>query len=311
MYLDKGPFGGMPKPDLLIVSAFTCGIHVPWWEVMAQHYKVPLFIMDGPILSADPEEHHIEFFATQAKKLVSFLEEQTKTSLNEERFFKTIELSDIASGYFNKILELRKTIPCPISSRQLSGEMTHIVTLPGAEETAKFYQEMYEDILENVEKKIGAVPNEEFRLIWDNIPIWHDLALTDYFESHGMVFVYETFFQEYWAKGLDVSKPYESMGKKYLTGWTNRRLERKIEMIEEVVKSYSVDGIVVFENKGCRAYSTGQLDVAAGMKESMGIPSLSIEGNMADPGSHDPNAVRRKVDIFKDVLKDQKRTRMS
>ena len=81
-------------------------------------------------------------------------------------------------------------------------------------------------------------------------------------------------------------------------------------MIEEVVHTYNVDGIVVFENKGCRAYSTGQLDVAAKMKETLGIPSLIIEGNMADPGSHDPDAVRRKVDIFRDILRDQKRTRM-
>ncbi|MFC1822733.1 2-hydroxyacyl-CoA dehydratase subunit D [Thermodesulfobacteriota bacterium] len=311
MYLDKGPFGGMPKPDLLISSAYTCGVHVPWWEIMQEHYQVPHFAIDGPALGADPEPHYIEFFISQLKQFISFLEEETGTKLDEERFLKTLELSDRASHYFNKTLELRKTIPCPISSRQLAGEMVHIVTLPGTEETATFYREMYEDTLEIVEKKIGVAPKEEFRLIWDNLPIWHDLALIDYFEERGMVFVYETLFKEYWAKGIDTSKPFESLAKKYLSGWTNRRLERKIEIIEEAVKDYHVDGIVVFENKGCRAYSTGQLDVAAALKESMGIPSLILEGNMADPGGHDPGAVRRKADIFRDVLVGQKNARAS
>jgi benzoyl-CoA reductase/2-hydroxyglutaryl-CoA dehydratase subunit BcrC/BadD/HgdB len=302
MYLDKGPLGGMPKPDLLISSSYTCGIHVPWWELMQKHYQVPLFVIDGPVLAADPEPRHIEFFMSQVKKLIMFLEKETQTTLDEDRFLKAIEWSDVASDYFSKILDLRKSIPSPISSRQICGDMFPIVTLPGTEETAQFYRELHEDTLEKVEKKVGVGPEEKFRLIWDNIPIWHDLDLTDYFERQGMIFVYETFFKEYWAKRLDVSKPFESLATKYLTGWTNRRLDRKIEIMEEIVKSYHVDGLVVFENRGCRAYSTGQLDVAKSLKEKRGLPYLAFEGNMADPGGHDPKRVRRMVDTFREIL---------
>ena len=85
-----------------------------------------------------------------------------------------------------------------------------------------------------------------------------------------------------------------------------RSLERKIEIIEEAVESHAVDGIVVFQNKGCRAYSTGQLDVAMSLQERKGIPHLIFEGNMADPGGHDRNQVREMVDMFKDVLKSRK-----
>ena len=306
MFLDKGPQGGMPKPDLLISSAFTCGIHVPWWEVMERHYQVPHFVMDGPVLCADPEPHHIEFFVSQVKKLIAFLEEQTQSSLGEERFLKAVELSAIASDYFSRILDLRKSVPCPISSRQICGDMFPIVTLPGTEETAQFYKELYEDTVERVKEKIGVGTEEEFRLIWDNIPIWHDLDLIGYFESQGMVFVYETFFKEYWAKRLDVGRPFVSLATKYLTGWTNRRLDRKIEIIEKAIKEYHVDGLVVFENRGCRAYSTGQLDVAMSLKKKAGVPYLAFEGNMADPGGHDPDRVRRMVDTFRTMLVDRK-----
>ncbi len=302
MYTDKGPSGGMPKPDLLIASSYTCGIHVPWWEIMQQYYKVPLFIIDGPVLSADPEPHHIDFFVTQIKAYIAFLKKETGRSLDEDRFFKTLELSNLASEYFDKTLELRKSRPSPISSRQLSKDMFALVTVPGTEETANLYKALYEATLEKHDQGIGVTEKEEFRLIWDNIPIWHDLDLIEYFESKGMVFVYETLFKEYWAKGLDPANPFESMSRKYLTGWTNRRLERKIEIIEQAVKSHNIDGIVVFENKGCRAYSTGQLDVAQSLKEKMGLPNLSLEGNMADPGGHDPIKVRKMVDSFKDVL---------
>ncbi len=309
MYSNKGPSGGMPEPDFLITSAYTCGIHVPWWEIMQEHYKAPLFIIDGPALSADPEPHHIEFFIKQIKKLISFLEEHTRTRLEEGHFLEVIELSRVASEYFAKILELRKSSPCPISTRQIAIDMFPIVTVPGTEETANFYKALYEVTLEKAEKKISVSPKEEYRLIWDNIPIYHDMDLTDYFESKGMVFVYESLYSEYWAKPVDPANPFESMAWKYITGWTNRRLERKIEIIEQAVKDYNVDGIVVFENKGCRAYSTGQLDVAMRLKEKLGIPNLALEGNMADPGGHDPNKVRRMVDNFKDVLAASKQSR--
>ena len=298
--------GGMPRPTFLISSAYTCGIHVLWWELMQHYYQVPHFIIDGPVLCADYEPRHIEFFISQIKELISFLEEQTKSRLDPDRFRRAIELSESASWYFSEILELRKTIPSPISFRQLTVEMFPIVTFPGAEETTNFYRALYEEVREKAERKIGVAPREEFRLIWDNIPIFHDLDLIDYFESQGMVFVYETFFKEYWSKRLDPAHPFESLAKKYLSGWTNRRLERKIEIIEEAVESHAVDGIVVFQNKGCRAYSTGQLDVAMSLQERKGIPHLIFEGNMADPGGHDRNQVREMVDMFKDVLKSRK-----
>ena len=164
-----------------------------------------------------------------------------------------------------------------------------------------------EDIAERVEQKFSVVADEQFRLIWDNIPIWHDLALIDYFESKNMVFVYETFFKEYWAKRMIGADPFESLGRKYLTGWTNRRLDRKIEIMSDVVRDYQVDGVVVFENKGCRAYSTGQLDVAESLKERFGIPYLTIEGNMADPGGHDADKVRKMVDNFQEVMRERSR----
>jgi benzoyl-CoA reductase/2-hydroxyglutaryl-CoA dehydratase subunit BcrC/BadD/HgdB len=274
---------------------------------MQKHYNVPHFIIDGPVLSADPEPMHIDFFRSELKRLIAFLEEQTKQSMDMDRLEEVTRLSNVASDYFTKILESRKVVPCPISSHQLCGDMFHITTLPGTEETTAFYEELYADISERVEQKIGVVADEQFRLIWDNIPIWHDLALIDYFESQNMVFVYETFFKEYWAKRMIGADPFESLGRKYLTGWTNRRLDRKIEIMSDVVRDYQVDGVVVFENKGCRAYSTGQLDVAESLKETFGIPYLAIEGNMADPGGHDADKVRKMVDNFQEVMRGRSR----
>jgi benzoyl-CoA reductase/2-hydroxyglutaryl-CoA dehydratase subunit BcrC/BadD/HgdB len=302
MFTGKGPYGGMPKPDILISSGFTCGIHVPWWELMEKHYKVPHFIFDGPVLAADPTPRDIEFFISETKRMISFLEKQTGKSLDPDRLKNAVEQSGIASDYFAKIIDLRKSIPNPISSRQIVGDMYHVTTLPGTEETTQFYKELYEDTLEKTEKKTGIEHDEKFRLIWDNIPIWHDLELIEYFEERGMIFVYETYFTEYWAKSFLTDDIYESMALKYLTGWTNRRLDRKIEIMKNIVRDYHVDGIVVFENKGCRAYSTGQLDVAASLNAEFGIPYLTITGNMADPGGHDAEGVRHKVESFQELL---------
>lgn len=302
MHTGKGPYGGVPKPDLLLSSAYTCGIHVPWWEVMEDFYKVPHFIMDGPVLAGDPTKQDIAFFVAETKRLISFLEEQMGRKLDMDRFKKCVELSGAASAYFADIIELRKKRPNPISTRQIVGDMYHITTLPGTEETTQFYKELYEDTLEKAEKKLGVGYEEKFRLVWDNIPIWHDLDLIEYFEQRGMIFVYETYFTAYWAKKFMTDDIFESLALKYLTSWTNTRLPHKIRIMRDVVRDFQIDGIAVFENKGCRAYSTGQLDVAATLNDEFGIPYLAMTGNMADPGGHDAEGIRHKVDAFKELL---------
>ncbi|MBT4363027.1 MAG: 2-hydroxyacyl-CoA dehydratase, partial [Desulfobacteraceae bacterium] len=251
------------------------------------------------------EERHIDFYISQTKELISFLEKETGKDFDEDRFEKVVELSSDACEYFHKVIELRKNSPSPVGFRQLFADMFGLVNVTGEQETLDFYKAFYEETLEKKENNIGVAEHEEYRLIWDNLPIYHDMDLFDYFESKGMVFVYETLLKEYFAKGLDKSDPFRGLAKKYLTGWTNRRLDRKIEIVEEAVKEYRVDGIVVFENKGCRGYSTGQLDVAKSLKEKIGIPNMIVEGSMADPGSHDPNKFRSMVDMFHEVLKSQ------
>ncbi|MDH7489143.1 MAG: 2-hydroxyacyl-CoA dehydratase, partial [Anaerolineae bacterium] len=41
---DKAPMGGLPRPDLLIASNNICGTVVKWYQYLARHFGVPLFL---------------------------------------------------------------------------------------------------------------------------------------------------------------------------------------------------------------------------------------------------------------------------
>ena len=50
MYLDRYYFGGpFPKPDFCFQLHF-CDSHAKWFQVVAEHYGVPYFSLDYPVL---------------------------------------------------------------------------------------------------------------------------------------------------------------------------------------------------------------------------------------------------------------------
>ena len=72
--------------------------------------------------------------------------------------------------------------------------MALIVTLRGTSEIVDYYAELLKTMKDRVARGIGAVPNEQYRLLWDNIPIWHRMRwLSKEFVSHNACLVADTY----------------------------------------------------------------------------------------------------------------------
>ncbi|MHA1431042.1 MAG: hypothetical protein ACTSRV_11725 [Candidatus Freyarchaeota archaeon] len=67
-----------------------------------------------------------------------------------------------------------------------------------------FYEGLLSEVKERVKNKIGVIPEEKYRLLWDNIVLWYNVGLSNYFHKYGAVFVLEPYTMV-WSGRLDPS----------------------------------------------------------------------------------------------------------
>ncbi|HUX97982.1 MAG TPA: 2-hydroxyacyl-CoA dehydratase family protein, partial [Candidatus Deferrimicrobium sp.] len=238
----------LPKPDLLI--AFVgCMSNFKTWQGFQDFFQVPTFWMDqgvfggpgGLIMNA---EAAIEYGVLMFRRIVSFIEKYTGRKLDEDRLKEVAKLSDRASELFGEIQDFRKIVPAPYTMSDIS-IMFPMVALTGTQKAVDFLTKVRDEVKERVEQGIGAIENERFRLLWDNVPIWHNIKLFHYFEQKGAAVVADTYTRA-WTGRIDITKPIESAVKKVLLPVAVLAgiptLDRKIDWVLRMVRSHHIDG---------------------------------------------------------------------
>jgi benzoyl-CoA reductase/2-hydroxyglutaryl-CoA dehydratase subunit BcrC/BadD/HgdB len=300
------PEGGLPIPDFLVASTGACDTHMKWFQVASRMLKCPFFLLDAPydISGADSENlesHHIEQYVSQLEELIMFLEKQTGTKLDKKKLQETMKLSDRTSMLWNQIQDYRKTIPTPMDARDAFSAVFFMLCIPGTNMAVDFYERLCEEVKERVKNKVGVVADERYRLIWDNLPLWFNLQIFEYLNSLGAVVVAET-FSHVWMGRLTPSKPLESLARKYLPNFANASIDRKVNMVIELVKDFSADGVILPANWGCRMMSVNESIVKEAVYEKLGVPSLILDVDSSDWRSYNEAQVKTKIEGFLEIL---------
>jgi benzoyl-CoA reductase/2-hydroxyglutaryl-CoA dehydratase subunit BcrC/BadD/HgdB len=270
-------------------------------------YKAPLFLLDVPynISGADSEhleKEHVDYYVSQLDELFVFLEKQTSHTLDRQTLRETAALSNRTSELWMEIQGLRRTIPCPMDARDAFSAVFFMLCIPGTRMAVDFYAGLRDELKERVENKVGVIKNERYRLIWDNLPLWFDLNVFEYLNSLGAVVVTET-FSHVWAGSLDASKPLESLARKYLPNLANSGVQRKIDLILSLVEDFSVNGVVLPTNWGCRMMSIGETLVRDVVYKKLGVPSLIIDVDSSDWRSYNEAQVKDRFETFLETLR--------
>jgi len=296
------PEGGIPKPDFLVVSTCACDTHLKWFQAASRMFKKPLFLLDAPynIESSDPkglEDYYIQHYISQLENLIGLLEKQSGAKLDKNKLRETLKLSNKAGELWLEIQDYRKNIPAPMGAREAFSAVYFMLCIPGTEQAVNFYEKLCNELKQRVDEGVGVVENEKYRLIWDNLPLWFDLQIFRYLEDLGAVVVAET-FSHIWAGSLDPSKPYESLARKYLTNMANCSIERRIELITEMIKDFRANGVILPTNWGCRMMSIGETLVKEKVQEMTEVSSLILDVDSTDWRSFDEYRVKTILETY-------------
>lgn len=301
----------LPKPDLLLVTTGNCDPHLKWFQYLSKYYNCPLFVLDVPYNKscAGPSEvgkEAVDYYVDQLHELLSFLEERTQKSINQEELEKAVERSDQASALWLEILDYRKNIPTPMSAADAFSAIYLLVSDAGTEASVRFFYQLRDEVKARVEQGIGVVPEEKYRLLWDWLPMWYNMGLFNYFEENGAVFPVE-YFNLKWACRMDSRKPLESLARKYISlTWGNSPLPLKKDMVMKTIKDYQIDGVVLHSNWSCRAYCIGQIDLKNSIYEELGVPGLLFDSDMADWRCYGEAQLKNRIDAFLETLATRK-----
>ena len=302
----RAPLGGLPRPDVLITCGNICGTVLKWYEAAARHYGAPLFILDTPFIHADdgePTPHAIAYVAAQLEEMIAFLEKQTRRKLAREKLFNVLMLSIEAVNLWREVREMCRARPSPLNAPDLFLNMAPIVTLRGTKECVEFYRALKDEVAERVAHKVSALPEEKYRLLWDNIAIWHHLyKFYNHFVDYGACFVVDTYTGGWAMRMNEQGDPIEGLARTYTQVFLNQSLQVRARDMIDLVQRFDVDGFVMHSNRSCKPYSVGQYDIRRIVTEQTGKPGLIIEADHCDPRAYDDAAIRARIQMFMEGL---------
>ena len=310
--------GGTRKPAFMLSTDVICDTHVNWFQVQAEKMNVPHFTIDVPHVVSNTNNRQLQYFkkyiSEQLYEFIDFMQEVTGHEYNEEKAREVTENSWNLSMVWQDIYKLRKNVPCPISTRDTFGGLFPLFTMPGLKEPIKLYKRMYKEAKQRVDNGIGALQNEEFRLLFEGIPFWHSLKVFSTLEKFNAIIVYEPYtyaFSKYMnpdiTKEIVLSKPIEAMSELMMSFWYVYDLETRIKKFAETVEEWKIDGVLLHENLSCRPNSCGLYDLKKHLMDDFDIPCLVITADMNDPRKLNEVQVTNQIESFIEILRKKKK----
>ncbi|RJP94855.1 MAG: 2-hydroxyacyl-CoA dehydratase [Desulfobacteraceae bacterium] len=305
----ESPFGGLPEPDILLSPGGGCVPVMKIFQAIEKRFPdAKVFFADLPQVPVeDIREHHVAYAICEMRRLIGFLTEVTGHRLDEEKLKNTVALSDRACELWDEIMTFRRYKPVPFSAAEM-GIMFVMVTLQGTQTAVDFLTKVRDEVRGKADSGMGVIENEKLRLFWDNIPLWYNMGLFNYFEKFGGVVVAET-YSAAWSLRMDPNDPIRSLAMKSLTSYplvSCVSISKRKEMVLKACRDYAIDGVIFHRNKSCVPITLGQMEIKRELEYQLGIPSVIIDADHMDDRNFSVAQFQTRADAFMEMLLNKK-----
>ncbi|MDP6510866.1 MAG: 2-hydroxyacyl-CoA dehydratase family protein [Dehalococcoidia bacterium] len=311
------PDGGMEMPNLMLGSSYACDPRFKWFQASGHYHETPVFSHDVlmPPVDADlgeVKDYYISYLTQQLKDVVAFSEKTIGRSLDKERLWEVIRLSDETEKLWWQTYQLRKARPCPMPSGDHFNAFVPGFFMRGTPEALDFYKELYAEVQQRVEDKTGVIPREKYRMMWaGGLPPWHTMWMFNYFEDFGAVFVIDTSYRPFEPVEVPsrVTDPVEYLAWRAFMRATHRYDKARrnsgnpdVELILEMVNDYQVDGMVMHATRSCRATTIGQLHLKNLVQRYVKVPGLQLISDIIDLRDYSEADWKSQIDAFLETV---------
>ncbi len=306
--MQKLPYGGLPKPDLLLCQPYCPGIY-KMWKMYSEYFNVPLLVMErGRIHDALTEDVCallVQDGIDELREIIAYLERLTGRCLDYDRLAQRMALEWEANRVRMEGMEMCRSIPAPMSMFDVFTTIFPFYLHRGTQTAVDYYQELKDEVAERLANNQGSLIGEEkYRLYWDNLPIFYkSQEIIEKFASYGAVPVVAAFPYVFaFLPDLDMKNPLKAAVEYTLLNPANRGLKGRIDFIQELVDGFTIDGLVMQRSRTCLMFNMGQDDITEALVKKTGLPAVVVEGDLCDPRFYSDAEFNGKVDAFMEIL---------
>lgn len=318
------PGGGMAKPVLLIGSGAVCDARYKWFQSLGRYFNdVPVWNLEMPQTGVteyhlpENKDKNLKFILKELEEFVAFLENLLKKKLDYDRLSEMVDqtLKTLRLAY--EVDLLRQAVPSPMVSQDFWSIMILHFYLPEDPEVYTFYQKVYDEVKYKVDNKIGAIPNEKYRVMFSELPPWHSIGFfDDIAEKLGIAMVIESWnyhaitpIPEEELEG--VSNPLEIIARLSYHKFTEDNPTalrydsapcyfnaRYLKWAED----YKADGFFAHPLMSCRPATYTLLHTKNRLEEKLKVPGIVVEGDIIDLRVFNPEEAFNKIEVFVEIM---------
>ncbi len=287
----------------IVIGETTCDGKKKAFEIFKE-FK-PMYVMEIPQMKGSMD------FALWKEEVLKFketVEDITKTKITLERLKSAIKMINNRRKVLQRLNKLRKSIPVPISGR----DVLLVNQISFYDDPVRFTEkinELCDEIEDKVNKKEGVTSSNTVRILLSGCPMavpnW---KLPYIIESSGAIVVNEescvgerNFRYLVKEEGNSVEEMIDNIVDRYMkidcACFTPN--EERIKHIIETSKKFNVDGVIHYSLQFCDPYLIESYKVEKAL-EKEGIPCLRIE---TDYSTEDIEQLKTRVEAFVEMLK--------
>lgn len=311
----------MGKPDLLLLSYTGCFTFMKWFELLRAEYQCPTVMLHVPYQGdGHPTQNMRDYIVKQLRtEVIPALEKASGVKFDIDRLREYMRESARAEDDLVAVLESGKLKPSPIDS--YFGGVYYIgpifTAFRGTRDATEYYRLLRAEVEERVRRGLGPVTPEgdmksqKYRLVVEGPPNW--TSFRDFwkmFYDEGAVVVASSYTKVggLYDRGFrhDPDHPLESLADYCLGVYTNHSLPSRVGLLEQYMKEYEADGLLINSIKSCNSFSAGQLVIMREIEKRTGKPGAFIETDLVDPRYFSAANVKNRLESYFQMI-DQKR----
>ena len=331
MFLDRGPWGGFPRPAMAVALNHThCGAQGKWFQTVAEHMGVSYFCVDyprmlpsGALLPENKVLQYVPYLVAQYERFIEWAESVTGREYDDDKLVSALLHKRRTQVLWGQVCELQQHVPAPLHLRTMLNLMMPKLLWGFRREAEDFYVQLLDEVKERVAHGVAALADERARFWFDFVPSYISLGALKHLDEFGAVMVGSLYTSSFGGGCMDdgtwgIVAPFEELGHAPqnreealhdIAYWDLKRdsrlnmypLEYKIRCTFDFVRHWKCDGVILQLNRGEKGGCCGALETKLALRDA-GIPCLVCEGSAADPRDMDPVQVKNSIESFMESL---------
>lgn len=238
--------------------------------------------------------------------MIGLIERQSGQVFRFDKVDEAVMYSSTAMKHWKEFLSNARHKPSGITAFDTFVQMAPFLTIRGTRELAEHYELLANETRDRVANGSFPVPEETYRLFWDNIAPWHQLRKMStrlasmkanivgatYTSCMGAV---EGTFELLEYKGSD---PLRQLARIQNSTVCPSGMTLRTNAMKEAIQELDIDGVVFASNRSCKPYSITQMDQAREISGQLGIPTVMIDVDHADVRSYSEEAVFVRIEAM-------------